>query len=1202
MRSEQPSTPNASVERLPELEPIAAYFSQAIDEVCGSIPLAAEMTGLDRRAIFELVNAVRMLPLPTVLALGEGLRRDPEEVRRLWAEAKRACDRAEEEARRRESELPHVETWADIPSPSPAVRDLLRAQERVLDCLPYRLLDLEEPPLSAVYVRQSVRRRPTADGSDPADGTPDRPDRPGGQAGDRGAGPDGSPRSGADAVPGASSARSAAPDGGTSASASSASSNDAVMSLADALARHDHLLITGEAGAGKSTLASHLVRSLCRVWLARMLVSEAPIAEPVVPLRVSASLLASESGSWSERLCRATLRTLGGHLVTPPPPSLFNGRSQGARWLVFVDGLDEVTDRRLRADLIRTVTGHCHRDSDFRVVVMSRPLPPTELAPLRTGALGHFEIQPFGRSELGDYARRWFAQQRARVPNPAAAANRFVEEVVEENELAEVVSNPLLATMALVNATLEPSQPPAASRLRLYETFLDHLRERTATPGGRAGVPDWLTDSVDELLRALARLRTEGEEELLGAARDWVRHHRGQGRVPPAGWESELAAALAGTGLMVVAGEQVRFLHQSFAEFLAAEEYAKEIAADGDGLETWFRRACHGTGQTLALFVLCRWARREDCSADAIIDRLLSSIDEERTLLAAVLMAEGIEVAPERATRVTRLLVALFRSDDTEDTENAARALSSLGARYQTAPILTELAQAPELRITQRYLALTELNKLASPDVVTSLLLPQLELLAGWLDRAAHLARHLGPAAQQAVRRRIVDYVRSPGARIWDRANAAEAYAALGAHDDAARLARSVLEDPLAAASLQRSAEVWLESAPAESTEEAIRQVAALGHARPAADHTGRLAIATALEAAGAWREAADLARRVLEWEHPLTGHEVNAAELWLRAQREEATEPVRRLLERGREAGWEVWRQAWLMRVMVEAGIDCQAAEWLQRCLSGGFELPLASDILRLWSVVHGSAGAARLHELLGDGFRLHPFDRSKYARALLDGGLVEEAFRVAELALRPTMARDSDCKVAAAVMIECDRERAVAALLSHLHQPWATDSWGSGVLDAIADDRMPDLDELALRVAEHVVSRPNSESAQVRWAYGPVAVLSDRADMERLAARFCEHPELALNDKRVLADSLAASGEEQAARVVWRHLLSVPGREWESTVVSVVEDMARALGYEATAELVRELLAGDPPPAPFHQARLERMLTWLAASPRRS
>ncbi|RKN46722.1 hypothetical protein D7294_00385 [Streptomyces hoynatensis] len=1155
------------------------WFERAIHEVGhGSIRRTATLTGLDQRALYAAVNAERMLPLRLVRALAEGLGRDAEEITVLWAQAKQERDRAAEaELRQAHAD---TATWADIPLPSPALRDLLEAQSGILDCLPYALLGLVEPPLSAIYVRQSVRPGPGARRGEPAEDLTEAAG-PG-----EGHGPGhGEPAPGdrAGAVP--RPAREAVDPAAAAAAA---------LALPDALARHDHLLITGEAGAGKSTLAGHLVRSLCGVWLRRSSIREAPVAEPVVPLRLSASLLAAESGSWSERLCRAAMNTLGGGLVAAPPVSLFAGRAQGARWLIFVDGLDEIADWRQRAELIRTLARHAHRDSDYRLVVTSRPLPPTELAPLREAVAGEFEIQPFGEPELKSYAHKWFDQQRARIRNPAAAADRFLGELVEEGELKELVRNPLLATIALVNATLEPSLPPAAGRLALYEGFLERLRDR-ATYGAQAAFPDWLADSADELVRALARLRTEGEEDLAAAARDWVRGRPAAGPLPPR-WEGRLPAALVGTGLLVAVGDQLRFLHQSFAEYLAAVAYAEEIPAEGPGLEAWVRRACRGAEQSLALFVLCRWAARPGCAPDRLLEQVFAHPGPERTLLAGTLLAEGVNAGPEQAGRVIRRLADLCRGDDTGDSAKAADALSALGGRHGTAAVLERLVAAPGLSAGHRFRALSALSRLVPPEAATALLGPLLEQLHGYLPKAGQLAVRLGEAARQAVRARLASFLAEPGADAWEWTLAAETHRALEAAEEVERCARRVLADPLAVSGLlRRAADAWLAADPA-----AAGAVAELALARPAADQAGRLALARALEEAEAAPEAATVAATLVESRSRTTAAQVQAAEIWLRAGGEQAAESASRLLAWGEEQGWEMWRLAWLLRFMAEAGVEREAAEWVGRQLGGEEEIPIgAVDLARLWPACHGPGGMAELQARVGDPRRLNPFERAEWAQLLLDAGLPEEAFRVAELALRSPVTRQAHFAQAARVLLKADRRRAVAELAARSAEQAAWGEWGSGVLDALDEDPAVELDELRLRIAEGILASAEAKGDQVETALGALAEYGGRQRLPEVVGQICRHPALSVAQRRSAAQNLAAYGEEESALEIWRFLLSVRGRESESSGIVLLEDVAQATSFEVAEELVREQLTAEPAPGPFRRRRLERLLAWLGTSP---
>jgi predicted NACHT family NTPase len=373
-----------------------------------------------------------------------------------------------------------------------------------------------------------------------------------------------------------------------------------VMPVLNALEQHNHLLVTGEPGAGKSTMSSYLAHRLSRLWLREDSAVDAPITEPVVPLRVSARSL-DGSGSWSAVLAKAACDSLGRSLLEDPDPGLFAGRVQGARWLVLVDGLDEIPDPRLRADVIRSIAQHARPGSDYRFVVTTRDLPESELAPLRTATVGSYVMEPFGRPELAEFATKWFTAQQ--VPSPEAETERFLRET-SDGRLGELVRNPLLATIAAVSAVKDPNRPLPASRISLYERFCSYLtgdrsgqrnplaqlrRHHEDNPELLACIR-WLHQIRLGILSALARRWLESQDTLWQAAVDWVRDQEPDNVTLVDGWEDHLGEELVGTGLLIGRERELRFLHRSFAEFLAAHSHAETIGDNVDELDTWIRR------------------------------------------------------------------------------------------------------------------------------------------------------------------------------------------------------------------------------------------------------------------------------------------------------------------------------------------------------------------------------------------------------------------------------------------------------------------------------------------------------------------------------------------------------------------------------------------------------------------------------------
>lgn len=338
------------------------------------------------------------------MALG----RESEDVEPLWWRAKAARDRAT--AGEHDGGAARIESWSQVPWPHVALQDILEAQEFAADMLPYHLIDIEPPPLSTVYVRQQARpEQSTAkrDRKDPRGLPLDEPDRAG---------------------------------------------EETAIPITDALNRHEHVLITGEPGAGKSTLAQFLALTLSRIWLRTTTAEKPPLREPVIPLRVIARGLAGDD-TWSAMLARAARQTLGPRLVAEPAVSLFERRVQGVRWLVLVDGLDEIVDPAARASVIQALAARCGTGSNYRVVITSRPLSDVEVAPLRGRHIATYQLEPFERHDLEAFAGCWFGAQHTADPDTHTA--RFVRQI-DEGGLGELARNPLLATIAAIAYTLDP--------------------------------------------------------------------------------------------------------------------------------------------------------------------------------------------------------------------------------------------------------------------------------------------------------------------------------------------------------------------------------------------------------------------------------------------------------------------------------------------------------------------------------------------------------------------------------------------------------------------------------------------------------------------------------------------------------------------------------------------------------------------------
>ncbi|WP_331736144.1 HEAT repeat domain-containing protein (plasmid) [Streptomyces anulatus] len=467
-----------------------------------------------------------------------------------------------------------------------------------------------------------------------------------------------------------------------------------------AKAEADRVVLLGDPGAGKSTLARYLALTL----------TSQPVTGPLSPLTgkvpVVVELRRYADERWRDRTFEDFLEHLHDLEGMSVPRPVLEELLQQQRVVMVFDGLDELFDPAIRAETCRRIGAFAARHPGVRIVVTSRVIG-YQRTVLDGAGFRHYMLQDLTESQIGEFARRWYTNSCPHdAPLVQSLVQRVTEAVAHSRPVRELAGNPLLLTIL---AIIGRRQTLPRDRQGVYKhavTVLVAHWDRDAKQLTTTDVPEALevlgAEERLELLRLLARRMQDGQGGIAGNhihGRDLEAvfgEYLSEYELPPVQAKAaarKMVAQLRERNFILsrYGGEVYGFVHRAFLEYLAAADIAHRYKEDRewspDELITNVveQRAEDPAWHEVILLVIGQLPERD---AGAAIDRLLrlhrrrrAENDNSMLVLATRALAEVRKIralATQSRAVIESLRIAVSSSEPSGPAELAA-ALPALG-------------------------------------------------------------------------------------------------------------------------------------------------------------------------------------------------------------------------------------------------------------------------------------------------------------------------------------------------------------------------------------------------------------------------------------------------------------------------------------------------------------------------------------------
>ena len=508
-------------------------------------------------------------------------------------------------------------------------------------------------------------------------------------------------------------------------------------------------IIVGSPGIGKTRVTQQVTRELAEEWM-----NATGSGSVLVPVRVLARDLATAGGPLSSAIRESVIKELGLDLHSPLPNDLFDFEATALRWLIIVDGLDEIGDYGQRQELLRVIAGNASAEqSKYQWLLTTRGINETGMDTLRGVGASAYRLEPFNDYQLKTFVAGWLGR------DDPAMLQKF-----RQQQIDHLVRIPLLAAIATMLFQSGVETPAGPGRIALYKQFVGYLtngragedtrrrllEEAVANSGGTPLLAAWMYTHRLEIVAILGGAENWNVSEYVSrssstTARRWVNENAPEQVDFVIGIDDLILAYAASTGLIVHNGKgavgTTTWLHRTFADYLVGRRNAASLPRtwrpDDQEQQRILSMALDSEASELAILTLSCWSDRSDVEPAGLFQTLLqesqylnphlttasgsrimvgddSSAFDRHIVLAAEILAAGGRGSTQ--TQEAVLFGLLDRIRSMFNTVEYARAIASLPNREIAWQRLREFANDPGLQVQARSGIILAIGLISGPE------------------------------------------------------------------------------------------------------------------------------------------------------------------------------------------------------------------------------------------------------------------------------------------------------------------------------------------------------------------------------------------------------------------------------------------------------------------------------------------------------